>query len=92
MINVIKKKISIDESLRKKLEIICGFCNVKPKFKCGSIRKLDKTNISYIEPHKLIIDNMLFLIFNYSNDVYINNLTKKIKLTELEDYIKTHKN
>ena len=28
------------------------------------------------------------LVFNYSNDVYISNLTKKIKLSELEEYLK----
>ena len=26
------------------------------------------------------------LVFNYSNDVYVSNLTKKIKLSELEEY------
>ena len=54
----------------------------------GSIRKIEKTNISYIEPHKVIIKNITFLVFNYSNDVYISNLTKKIKLSELENYLK----
>ena len=54
----------------------------------GSIRKIDKTNLSYIEPHKLIIKDTTFLVFNYSTDIYIGNLNKKIKLVELEDYIK----
>lgn len=35
-----------------------------------------------IEPHRVIIKNITFLIFNYSNDVYISNLSKKIKLSE----------
>ena len=30
--------------------------------------------------------------FNYSNDVYISNLSKKIKLSELEEYLKKYKN
>jgi hypothetical protein len=33
---------------------------------------------------------MTFLAFNYSNEIYINNLSKKIKLAELENYIKSH--
>ena len=38
--------------------------------------------------HKVIIKNITFLVFNYSNDIYVSNLTKKIKLSELEEYLK----
>ena len=88
MINIIKKEIDVEESLRKRLEIICDFCNTTPTIINGSIRKIDKTNLSYIEPNKIIIKNNIFLVFNYSNEVYINNLTEKIKISELENYIK----
>ena len=89
MINIIKQEIEIDETLKRRLEIICDFCNTTPEIINGSIRKVDKTNLSYIEPHRIIIKNNTFLVFNYSNEVYINNLSKKIKLTELENHIKT---
>ena len=89
MINIIKQQIEIDETLKRRLEIICDFCNTTPEIINGSIRKVDKTNLSYIEPHRIIIKNNTFLVFNYSNEVYINNLSKKIKLSELENYIKT---
>ena len=89
MINIIKQEIEIDETLKRRLEIICDFCNIKPEIINGSIRKVDKTNLSYIEPHRIIIKNNTFLVFNYSNEVYINNLSKKNKLTELENYLKT---
>ena len=48
MINVIKQEIDMEESLRKRLEIICDFCNITPTFINGSIRRIDKTNLSYI--------------------------------------------
>lgn len=89
MVNVIKKEIDMEESLKKRIEIICDFCNTTPIFINGSIRKIDKTNLSYIEPHRIIINNNIFLAFNYSNEIYINNLSKKIKILELENYIKT---
>ncbi len=89
MINVIKKEIDMEESLKKRLEIICDFCNITPIIINGSIRKIDKTNLNYIEPHRIIINNVMFLAFNYSNELYINNLSKKIKISELENYIKT---
>ena len=42
----------------------------------------------FVEPHRVIIKNITFLVFNYSNDVYISDLNKKIKLSELEEYLK----
>ena len=84
MINIIKQEIPIDESLKKKLEFICDFCNTTPTFINGSIRKIDKSNLAYVEPHKVIINNIMFLVFNYSNDVYIKNFGNKIKINELE--------
>ena len=88
MINIIKQEIPIDESLKKKLEFICDFCNTTPTFINGSIRKIDKTNLSYIEPHRVIVKDTTFLAFNYSTDIYVGSLNKKIQLVELEDYIK----
>ena len=89
MINIIKQEIEVDIELKKRLEFICEFCNITPTFINGSIRKIDKTNLSYIEPHKVIVKNITLLVFNYSNDVYISNLSKKIKLSELETYLKS---
>ena len=87
--NIIKEELQFEESLKKRLEFICEFSKVTPTFINGSIRKIEKTNISYIEPHKVIIRDTTFLVFNYSNDVYISNLTEKIKLSELEEYLKS---
>ena len=89
MLNIIKQEIEMDAYLKQKLEFICDFCNTTPTIINGSIRKLDKTNLTYIEPHKVIIKNITFLVFNYSTDVYIKNLNHKIQLSELENYIKS---
>ena len=85
---IIKQELEFEECLKERLEFICEFSKVTPTFINGSIRKLEKTNLTYIEPHRVIIKNITFLVFNYSNDVYISNLTKKIKLSELEEYLK----
>ena len=86
--NIIKEELQFEESLKQRLEFIFEFSKVTPTFINGSIRKIDKTNISYIEPHRVIIKNTTFLVFNYSNDVYISNLVNKIHLSELEEYLK----
>ena len=88
MVNIIKEEISLEESLKKKIEFICEFAKVKPTIINGSIRKIDKTNLTYIEPHRIIINNITFLAFNYSNEIFIENLSNKIKLSELQNYIK----
>ena len=88
MVNIIKEELPIEESLRKKLELICEFAKTTPKIINGNIRKIDRTNLTYIEPNRIIIKNKTFLIFNYSNEVFIENLSNKIKLSELEDYLK----
>ena len=67
MVNIIKQEVVIEESLKKKLELICD-----------------------VEPHRIIINDITFLAFNYSNEIFIENLSNKIKLSKLEDYLKTN--
>ena len=88
MINIISKPLEFDDELKKKIEFICDFCNTKPKIINGNIRNIEHTNLSYIEPHRVIIKGITFLAFNYSNEIFIENLCNKIKLSDLEDYLK----
>ena len=88
MVNITKEKLEIDNELKKKIEFICSFCNTTPTIINGNIRKINKTNLNYIEPHRIIIKGITFLVFNYSNEIFIENLSKSIKLSDLETYIK----
>ena len=85
---IIQQELQFEECLKQRIEFICEFSKATLIFINGSIKKLEKTNLTYIEPHRAIIKNITFLVFNYSNDVYISNLTKKIKLSNLEEYLK----
>ncbi len=87
MINIIKQEIPFEDSLKKRLEFICQFSKTKPTFINGSIRKIDKSNLNFVEPHRVIIKGITFLVFNYSTDIYIGNLTNKIQISELENYL-----
>lgn len=82
MVNIIKEKIELEESLKKKLKFICDFAKVKPTIINESIKRIDKTNLTYIEPHRIIIKDITFFIFNYSNEIFIEDLSNKIKLSE----------
>lgn len=89
MIKFIKQEVPFEKSLKQRLDFICKFCKTKPTFINGNIIKIDKTNLAYIEPHRIIIKGITFLAFNYSTDIYIRNLTNKIKISELENYLNT---
>ena len=88
MVNITKEKLEIDNELKKKIEFICNFCNTTPTIINGNIRKIEKTNLNYIEPHRIIIKGITFLAFNYSNEIFVENLSKNIKLSDLETFIK----
>ena len=70
---IIKQELQIEECLKQRLEFICEFAKVTPTFINGSIRKLEKTNLTYIEPYKVIIKSITFLVFNYSNILWSKN-------------------
>ena len=86
VIKIITQELEIESNLKQRLEFICEFCHIKPTIINGSIRKIDKTNLSYIEPHRVIVKDTTFLAFNYSTDIYVGSLNKKIQLVELKDY------
>ena len=91
MINIVSKKLEIDVELKKKIDFICDFCNTTPTFINGNIRNVERSNLSYIEPHRIIIKGITFLAFNYSKTLYINNLSNEIEIKDLELFIKSYK-
>ena len=89
MVRVITQEIEIDESLKKKIEFICSFCNTTPMIENGSLRTIERTNLAYVEPHRIIIKGITFLAFNYETSIYVEDLSKRLLIKDLEDYIKS---
>ena len=58
--------------------------------KVALTRIVEHTNLAYVEPHKVIINNRLYLFFNEQKYFYIGNLQNKIPLAELSEYIARH--
>ena len=77
---IIKEELRFEENLKKRLEFICEFSKVTPTFVNGSIRKIEKTNISYIQPHRVIVKDTTFLVFNYSEDIKSKKINTIISL------------
>ena len=90
--HLIKEQLDIEENLNKKVKNILKFLNIKNKLQRGNIINIPKTNLAYIEPHKLVINDISYLFFNDCDNVYINTLKTYIPFNELENYIKTHRN
>ena len=88
---IIKEQLDIDEKLEKRIKNILKFLNIKSKIIKGNIIHIPKTNIAYIEPHKLVINNITYLFFNECNDIYINTLENSIPFNDLEAHIKANK-
>ena len=55
MISTVKKEITIQNELLSKIKWACTFSNCEPKIKNGNLRKLEKFNVAYVEPHKVEI-------------------------------------
>ena len=89
--SITKEVLEVEETLNQRISNILAFLNIKANIENGNIISLDNTNLAYIEPHKLIINNTIYLLFNESNEVFINTLEKSISITELQNHIKTHR-
>ncbi len=90
MIKIVKKKIDMSKELKDKIIWTCKFSNQSYQMIEGCLRIVEHTNLAYVEPHKVIIDNKLYLFFNEQKHFYIGNLKKKIPLSELSEYIARH--
>ena len=63
MVNIIKQEIEIEEALKNKIEFICSFCNTTPTIFNGSIRTIEHTNLTYVEPHRIIIKDKMIDVY-----------------------------
>ena len=88
MLTIETKELEISDKLRKKIEMMCKFLCVKSIIINGSIKSIKETNIAYVKPHTVIINNNNYFIFEECDDVFINNFNNKIKFKDLENYIK----
>ena len=53
----------------------------------GCLRIIEHTNLAYVDPHRVIIKDKLWLFFNEGDYFYVGDLRTKIPLSQLKDYI-----
>ena len=88
MLTIETKELNISEEMKKKVDMICKFDYVKLTYKNGNIRNIKETNIAYVKPHIITINEIDYLMFDECDDIYINGYDKKIKFKDLLEYIK----
>ena len=91
MLNIVKEKLELSPDLRKKINWASKYTSTSINLEKGALIKLEPTNIAYVDPHKVIINDYTFLFFNGVNSFYVNNLNDRHNLSELENYFKLAK-
>jgi len=62
MLKVIKKEINISNELLSKIKWSCQFKGKEnPKIYNRNLRIIERTNLAYVEPHKIIIKENSYL-------------------------------
>lgn len=81
-----KERIIINEDLKRRLVNIATFKSKKARVIEGNIIYIPNTNISYIEPHKLIIDDKMYYFFGKNDCCYLykNTLSNPILLKDIK--------
>ena len=87
MITVIKKEIKISKELLSKIEWACAFSKQAPQIINGNLRIIKHINLAYVEPHRVLIKEKLFLFFNEHDYFYIGNLENKYPMTKLREMV-----
>ena len=65
MISIIKEEIEINEQLKKKVIWACSFNNTSPIIENENLLKLVPMNVAYVEPHRITINDKLYLLFKF---------------------------
>ena len=90
MLHIIKKEINMSKELLSKIEWACRLKfkgKGQPQIVNGCLRIIEHTNLAYVEPHRVIIKDSLYLFFNEHDYFYVNDLSTKYPLSKLQEHI-----
>ena len=72
--------------LKDKLKMKVSMSNLKISYIEGHIIKIDKTNLSITEPHKIIVNNnintLIAYVYDDVNKIYLTNYNAIISITK----------
>jgi len=83
---IFSKKLIRSKEFEKRIEIACNFSNAKCEFIQGRILRIDKTNVSFIEPHRINITikgKKILLLYFDKNNLFLYDRTMPITFDKL---------
>lgn len=81
------EKLIKDEELEKKIKLICSFNKTKCNIKQGRIIYINDSNISFIDPHRIIIkvnSYKLLLLYYDDENIFLYDRRMPIDLKQIE--------
>ena len=63
----------MSDELKAKIKWSCNYSKQKYEIYECCLRIVEHTNLAYVEPHKVIIGDKLYLFFNNQKHFYIGN-------------------
>ncbi len=88
MIKYIKQELDLSPTLERKINWAKNYTKINIRVEKGHLIKLEPTNIAYVDPHKVFINEKVFLFFNGVDSFYVDNLNNKHNFSELENLFK----
>lgn len=82
------KILKVEKEVLKRIDMIYRFACCKYTIKQGSIINIKGSNIAYVSPHIITVGGNNYLIFNWSDKVFVNDYSKCIKLKDMEVILK----
>ena len=70
----------MSKELLSKIEWTCKMKKVKPEIINGTLRIVEHTNLAYVEPHRVIIKDKLYLFFNEQDYFYKGYYVHKLPI------------
>ena len=90
MLTIETKELEISVELKRKVDMMCKFACVKPTITNGNIKSIKGTNIAYVKPHIIKVNNTDYLMFDECDEIFVNGYDETIKFKDLENHIKNH--
>ena len=88
MINEIRQEINLSPDLEKKINWAIKYASIKVKVQKGALIRLEPTNMAYLEPHKIEINNIIFLFLNGKDYFFVNSYENQFPFSELSSQLK----
>ena len=88
MLTIETKELEISIELKRKVEMICKFACAKPTFTNGNIKSIKETNIAYVMPHIIKVNNIDYLILMNVMTYLLMVMMRKLNLKTLKPTLK----